>query len=591
VSVAAALRDRGHAVETLLAEDFSPAVRAGRRSRLMLPFAAARHISGMARRGIRFDAVVIHEPSALVYTLARRWNPTLPPCVVMSHGVEQRCWDLDAERMPRTLKARFLHPITELAQANYSLRHADAVVCLSSDDAQYLEKRLGVPAARIHRVNNGVNVEAFGAEWTPSTQPNLLFMGSWIPRKGTRELARMFAELRAVFPGLRCTVLGSGLRMETVLADFAEGDRAAVDVFPLVPREDLPGLLARDQIFVLPSHFEGMPLTLLEAMAAGLPCVTTNICGMRDVIEHRSNGILVQPGDSSSTVQVIEGLLRSTELRVTLGVAARNTARKLSWATVAETWELLLSELTDKTVRVSHQYDHWHRQVATRDDPEGDLDNPWHSFVRSQLTSIEGLTVVEAACGRGQLAAWLRRRGARTVGLDISFCALGIARDRLCKSVEGVALACGDVQSLPFRTGTADILISCETLEHVAEPCACLRELRRVLRPGGKLILTTENYLNIWGLYRLYIAARGRPFNSGDCPQPIEQWMFSTRTRRMVRQAGFRIVRTDGEGHHLFLLPGVNPPDLEARFVSRMRVLRRILRYFARHFFLLAEAV
>ncbi len=588
LSLADALRARGHCVETLLREDVPAWVTAGRSARLVFPLVAARRI---ARTAANYDVVVIHEPSAAAYALARKWNASLPPCAVMSHGVEQRCWDLKAEKTARPLKTRVLHPLTELAQANYSLRHADAVVCLSSDDAEYIERRLGVPAGRIHRMSNGVDAGLLAVQRVPSAEPALLFLGSWIPRKGTKEFARAFAELRRTCPGLRATVAGVGKSANTVRGDFAPAHREAVDVLPSVNREDLSELLARDQIFVLASHFEGMPLTLLEAMASGLPCVTTNICGMRDVMEHERNGLLVAPGDSAALANAIERLMGVPELRTRLGAAARKTAERLSWAKAAEAWESLLGEVAEQAAPVSREYDRWHEQMAGHDDLEEDLNNPWHSFARSQLGELQGRTVVEAACGRGQFLAWLKKNGARAVGLDISLGALGIAQARMERNSERPALLCGDAQALPLGTGCADVVVSCETLEHVPEPRACLRELRRVLRPGGKLILTTENYLNIWGLYRLYVAARGRRYNSGDSPQPIEQWMFSPKTRRMVRQAGFRILRTDGEGHHLVLLPGVNPPDLEAHILSRVPLLRRTLRYLARHFFVVAEAL
>jgi len=590
-SLAEALRGRGHIVDLMLAGDVPAAARAGRFARLLFPVAAARRIAERERRGTHYDAVVIHEPSAMAYAIARKWNPRLPPCVVMSHGVEQRGWELDSQKARHSLKTRLVYPLTELFQANYSLRHADAVACLSSDDAEYIERRLGVPAGRIRRMSNGVDAELLRVEFPPCAEPGLLFMGSWIPRKGTRELVRAFAELRAASPGLRCTVLGSGISAEAVRGEFAAGDREAVDVIPSVRREELPGLLARDQIFVLPSHFEGMPLTLLEAMAAGLPCVTTNICGMRDLVTNDRNGLLVAPGEAHALAQAICRLIQSSALRTELGGEARKTAERLTWGAVAGAWQTLLQQVAGTPETISSAYDRWHEQVASRDDLEEDLNNPWHRFARSQLGKLEGRTVVEAACGRGQFTGWLERGGARTVGLDLSLRALGIARARLSRNGESAALACADVQAIPLGSGAADVIVSCETLEHVPEPRACLRELRRVLRTGGRLILTTENYLNIWGLYRLYIAARRRPYNSGDTPQPIEQWMFSPRTRRMVRQAGFRILRTDGEGHHLVLLPGVNPSRLEARFLSHVPFLRRALRYFARHFFLLAEAV
>lgn len=364
-------------------------------------------------------------------------------------------------------------------------------------------------------------------------------------------------------------------------------------MLPRVSREDMPSLLARDQVFLLPSYFEGMPLSLLEAMAAGLPCVTTNVCGMRDLVQDHTNGLLITPGDVETLVRRVSELLESSALRSQIGARARETARRITWDKIALQWEAMFVDLAEREPKssVSHEYDRWHAGVSARDDLEKDLGNPWHRFARTQAVGLNNQRVLEAACGRGQLTSWLKSIGALVVAVDFSTAALRFARERLDQDTHRTALSCADVQQLPFASDSFDCVVSCETLEHVKDQRACLREFRRVLRTGGRLILTTENYLNIWGLYRTYLGLRGRPFNSGDRVQPLEQWMFSPRTLRLIRQSGFRVVRTDGEGHHLLLLPGVNPPDLEVQALSRIRWTRRALRWFARHFFLVAEAV
>jgi glycosyltransferase involved in cell wall biosynthesis/ubiquinone/menaquinone biosynthesis C-methylase UbiE len=593
LSLSDALERRGHQVDVLFKEDLPSAEKTGRMSRLVFPYLAAREIRARIRRGRAYDAVMIHEPSGMAYALARKWDSSLPPLVAMSQGIEQRAWELNAERTPRSLKTRVLYPITELWQANYALRHADAVACVAGEDAEYVSNRLGALRAQVHCLSNGVDGEFLKREWVSSEEPGLLFVGTWILRKGSHEVIGLFEALKKSFPWLRLAILGSGVPADFVRSNFPSGLQNSVTVLPRVPREEMPGLLARDQVFVLPSYFEGMPLSLLEAMASGLPCVTTNVCGMHDLISNSDNGFLVGPGDVAGLTASVSSLLRSAALRRRIGDAARETARNLVWDKVALEWEKVFSGLVSLAAGpgIAQEYDHWHESVSCRDDLEKDLENPWHRFVRQQVHDVRQKRVLEAACGRGQLILWLRQQGAEAVGVDFSPVALGLARQRMMQAHDEAALTCADVLSLPFASGSFDCVVSCETLEHVPNPPACLGEFRRVLQRGGKLILTTENYLNIWGLYRLYIRARRRKFNSGDRVQPIEQWMFSPRTLRMVRQSGFRVLHTDGEGHHLLLLPGVNPPDLEARALSRIPWVRRALHRFARHFFLVAEAI
>jgi len=96
-----------------------------------------------------------------------------------------------------------------------------------------------------------------------------------------------------------------------------------------------------------------------------------------------------------------------------------------------------------------------------------------------------------------------------------------------------------DLQKLPFADETFDIVISCETIEHVHEPEVAVRELTRVLKTHGTLYLTTPNYFNLFGLWRVYRYLVGRPYT--EVGQPINNVVMLPRTIRWVSQAGLRI--------------------------------------------------
>ena len=590
-SLAGALARRGHSVEIVWAESLESGRKSQRISRLLFPYQLAQFVARRARNGKRYDVLNIHEPSAMWCTLRRRLQNALPPVVVTSHGIEQRAWEIESHLGSPSLRSRIVYPLTQLQQSNFSLRHADRAAVLSQDDAAFAELRLRIPSDRIRVLSNGCDDSLFAIHRKPSATPRLLFIGSWIPRKGTALLARAFSRLREDRPALELYLAGTVLDASHVLQHFPRKDRSRITVLPTIERSELTHLLAHDQVFVLPSLFEGMPLSLLEALAAGLPCVTSDLCGMRDLIAHGRNGYRLPADDELAWTRLLRELLQSHERRQALGAAARSTAREKTWDRVAADWEALFAEVAQPHASAAsraQKYDSWHQRVLPRDDISRDLANPWHTFARKNAGDVQGLRVLDAACGRGTLSRWLAEQGAQVVAADFSQAAGHIARNNLLRYPQA-AISCADVQALPFANCSFDVVFSCETIEHVPSPVASLREFARVLRPGGRLILTTENYLNIWGLYRIYCGLRRRTFNSGDTPQPLEKWMFSPLTRRAIRRAGFRIQVLDGEQHHLYLLPRTNPADCEARWLSQSPFTRKLLRSFGRRFYVVAR--
>jgi glycosyltransferase involved in cell wall biosynthesis len=142
--------------------------------------------------------------------------------------------------------------------------------------------------------------------------------------------------------GIRLTVAGCVAPEEQLKSFFAADVRTQVCVMPFVPRESMPDLYARHDIFVFPSLVEGMPLTLLEAMATGMPAVTTNTCGMSDVVEDERNGLLVPPADAEALADSVERLCNSAELRERLGIAGQQTVRHYTWERVTGKLERIL---------------------------------------------------------------------------------------------------------------------------------------------------------------------------------------------------------------------------------------------------------
>lgn len=243
-----------------------------------------------------------------------------------------------------------------------------------------------------------------------------------------------------------------------------------------------------------------------------------------------------------------------------------------------------MSQVKERGVRET--YDRWHADRAAVDDLLIDLQNPWNRFVCANLSDIADKLVLEIACGRGQLTAHLASSGARVVGADYSLRAVTMTRDRLDSHGRAAVMMNADACHLPLADASVDVVISCETIEHTPAPKQALAEFYRVLKPGGRLILTFPSHLNMTGLYRLYLWARRRPYNSGVAIQPIEQPLMAFRVLATLKKHGFRVLSTSGLAHY-FLWPGRPPQRVE--WIERAHVMRTLLKPFALHFGVIAE--
>ncbi len=218
-------------------------------------------------------------------------------------------------------------------------------------------------------------------------------------------------------------------------------------------------------------------------------------------------------------------------------------------------------------------YEAWHTRYAV----DAESDAPWHQLVKQHLNrsrDVHGKRVLEIGSGRGGFACWLAGQAQRPGTLVAAdFARTAVHKGRAFAHERGVLQvrwAIGDMQTLAHREGTFDTIISCETIEHVPDPPRALRELARVLKPGGRLFLTTPNYLGTMGLYRGYLRLTGRRYTEQG--QPINHPNVLPRTLAWVKRAGLRVLAVDGVGHYL---PFPGRPPIEIPALNRPRWLMR----------------
>jgi glycosyltransferase involved in cell wall biosynthesis len=236
----------------------------------------------------------------------------------------------------------------------YSISTADFGVVADREGWLYSELKYGRPPGRIWYVPNGTTKQFFQPRTFSNSPANrLLYVGTWLDRKGVYYLVDAFSLLASRSPHVRLTIAGCVLSEADIKSYFPAEYRERLTIIPFIGRDAMPELYASHDIFVFPSLVEGMPLVLLEAMAAAMPIVTTYSSGMADVIDDGRNGLLVPTADGIALAEAVAKFQSSPELRQTLGLAAQASAKNYTWDKIALQLEHVL-QLAVKKSQNSH---------------------------------------------------------------------------------------------------------------------------------------------------------------------------------------------------------------------------------------------
>jgi glycosyltransferase involved in cell wall biosynthesis len=227
-------------------------------------------------------------------------------------------------RVPRRIHTRHGrgYGVTRRQRALIGLaaRLTDRFVCVSEDGAR-LSVAEGVSSRRVATIWNGIDVARF-AYAGPSPDGPAVTVARLSPEKDVETLVRAAALVARDDPAFRLEVAGDGPclpALRQVIAGLGLGERVRL----LGEVRDVPGLLARASLFVLPSLSEGISLTLLEAMARGLPAVATRVGGTPEVVLDGQTGLLVPPADPAALARAILRVRRDPAAGRRLGVDGR----------------------------------------------------------------------------------------------------------------------------------------------------------------------------------------------------------------------------------------------------------------------------
>ena len=270
----------------------------------------------------QFDIVHVHEP----------FMPMLP---------------IHFLRYSEAVNVGTFHASREKAQFFYTwgrrhlrrwFRRLDGKIAVSSAASGFVEQYF---PGYYNIIPNGVDVERFAAKAEPLQEfqdgkLNILFVGRPEKRKGLEHLLRAYAQVKAARPDTRLIVVGAGKfdRYKRIVRSLRLADVAFCGY---VPYEELPRYHHTADVFCAPNTgFESQGIVLLEAMAAGLPIVASNIEGFADVFTHGVHGLLALPGDADGLAAMLLQLLKAPDLRRRMAEQGRQRAEEFRWQRVSQ---------------------------------------------------------------------------------------------------------------------------------------------------------------------------------------------------------------------------------------------------------------
>jgi glycosyltransferase involved in cell wall biosynthesis len=217
------------------------------------------------------------------------------------------------------------------------LVEAARVIITETDYAEkFLRERFPERADRIHRVYNGLNLAEFGRATFSSDPPSIVAIGRLIVKKGFANLIRACALLVERGRSFQCDIFGEGPLENQLRAQIEElGLQEFVQLRGPKPQHELRAHLANASVFVLPSvpepdgGMDNLPTVIMEAMATGLPVVSTRIGGIPEMVIDNQTGFLVQPEDAVALAGTIEKVTNDQSLGQKLGQVGYEQAQML----------------------------------------------------------------------------------------------------------------------------------------------------------------------------------------------------------------------------------------------------------------------
>jgi len=284
---------------------------------------------------------IVHTHGYFASTIGRIAAKLAGVPIIISH-MHSTYWEY---RKKHILMERFLNIFTH------------KIICCSKAVEEFVKSYERIKPSKTVVIYNGINEDRFSQPKNISSikalfkinlsDPVVGTIASLTPHKGHKYLLEAAVKVLDTFPNSKFLIVGEGaLRKE--LEQKVYNLNITSNIIFTGRRKEVANLLSIMDVVVLPSCIrEGMPMSIIEAMAAGKPVVATNIGGIPEVVKDRETGLLVEPKSSSSLASAITRLLRDKEYATSLGETGKKHAEKFSSSIMAEKIEEIYNYYID----------------------------------------------------------------------------------------------------------------------------------------------------------------------------------------------------------------------------------------------------
>jgi glycosyltransferase involved in cell wall biosynthesis len=297
----------------------------------------------------RFDIIDAHQGNLPFSKAELNFKGLLVARSVGLYALYEKFFKIERQQFPqKSLKIRLYNSLFRWRQTREfplyprSLQACDLINLPNRDELAYVGDVLGMgDKAFVFPFGLSKQRQAnFAKARQPAklrlAKPVIAFIGTWSPRKGSRDWKEIIQRVRQQMPNVHFRFLGTGLSIKAVLADL-EGQEEAVEIIPHYDSTELPGLLSDVTVGAFPSYIEGFGFAILEKLACGIPTIAYDVPGPRETLGHFDDSFRVTTGDIQQFSQRLVELLQQEETTYSrLSQHCVEVAQKFSWDRIAK---------------------------------------------------------------------------------------------------------------------------------------------------------------------------------------------------------------------------------------------------------------